>query len=152
MRSAKSELRKAGLTPTQLWSILETLRTSLPDLKIAKPELVQACSSDRRGSGVHLTSSTQLVPCIISLISVALEGPSIHDDIAEGVEACRKARSSSDEAIKAEKQRWADVKAECNMQRDEGLAKEEEAKAQLKEPQIIKDADKFDIKGWRSKV
>ncbi|KAG9002563.1 hypothetical protein FRB93_011437 [Tulasnella sp. JGI-2019a] len=150
-RSAKTELRKAGLSPTQLWSTLETLRADIPNLKIGNPGMVEVRASNRRGSGVRVASSTQLIPCILSLIDIALEGPSIYDDIAEGLEACRKARAKCDEAIKVEREIWGEKKADWNKLRDEKIASEEAAKAQLKEGHTLKDDEKFDLKGWRSK-
>lgn len=148
LRVAKTALRKGGPDADQLWSTLAALRESAPDLTIADP--LPANPSIRDALNIETTS--QLIPTIISLAEIALQGPSIHDDISEGLEACRKARLQSDECTKVEKDRWAQEKAKLTTRRDDGSEREKQALAALKEGEKMDGDDVFDLKAWKTQA
>lgn len=106
----------------------------------------------RSKKSVVVHSTTQLIPQIMSLIEYALQGPSIRDDVAEGVEESKRIRSVAEEKIKLEKTIWTNVKKTWTEKRDAALEAEQKAKEKLKEGETLPASEAFDLKQWKEDV
>ncbi|KAG9049556.1 hypothetical protein FS837_009894 [Tulasnella sp. UAMH 9824] len=129
----------------ELGSVITELTQSLS----LAPPVINPQGTKQRKKAAAVDSTTQLIPSILSLIELALQGPSIRDDVAEGVEESKRIRTTMEEKIKLEKTIWANVKKTWTERRDAALEDEQKAKEKLKEGETLPASETFDLKQWK---
>lgn len=117
-------------------------------LSLASPAVVPQGTKHRKKAAA-VDSTAQLIPSILSLIEFSLQGPSIRDDVAEGVEESKRIRTTVEEKIKLEKTIWTNVKKTWTERRDAALEAEQKAKEKLKEGETLPASETFDLKQWK---
>lgn len=132
----------------ELGSVITELTQSLS----LAPPVITPQGTKQRKKAAAVDSSTQLIPSILSLIELALQGPSIRDDVAEGVEESKRIRTTMEEKIKLEKTIWTNVKKTWAERRDAALEDEQKAKEKLKEGETLPASETFDLKQWKEDV
>ncbi|KAG9018163.1 hypothetical protein FRB90_012007 [Tulasnella sp. 427] len=146
-KEARVNIRKCS-DVKELGVAVKSLRTSapsvpLPSLSNANQEKMHSKKPDT------LESTIQLVPSVLSLIEFALQGPSIRNDVEEGIEVSKTIRATAEEKIKLEKTIWANVKKTWTDKRDSGVKAEQQAREKPKEGQTLPASETFDLKQWK---
>lgn len=125
IKATIKKISSVGLNPGAIWTQLSLLRGTVSSsvLTFPDPDAISSRTSRNRTANA-ITSSKQLLPIIVALIEIAIQGDSVREEIDNGLADIKEKNKHFAALKRDEHQRWQDETLKYNEEKAEGEKKE----------------------------
>ena len=102
MKNCTKKITAGGLSAKTIWSCLSELRDSIPSSVLNIPDPCVSEDAESRTRSGTIVHAKHLIPALVGLVETAIQGPSVRDEIENGITDIKQCNQEYWAAIREE--------------------------------------------------